>query len=175
MNAAPHRLLLVLLALAAAAPAVRAQAKPAAKPEGGPPVSVQDTSTAAAIEMIRSDVRAEKTAILTQALELTDAQAKVFWPLYREYEAQSTKLGDERVALIRDFAVHYDSMTDAKALDLATRAQALDERRLKLRGEQIPIMSKALPGKIVARFLQVDALVNRAIDTKLSLELPFVK
>jgi len=169
MNAASYRLPLVLLALAAAAPAAHAQAKPAAKP------AAQDTSTAAAIALLRSDIRAGKKELITQALDLTPEQAKVFWPLYQTYDAQAAKLGDERVALIMDFAAHYDSMTDVKALELATKATDIEVRRAKLRADQIPLMSKSVPAKLVARFVQVDAYINKAIDLKVADELPFVQ
>lgn len=159
MNAAPYRLLVALFALAAAAPVLRAQ----------------DTSTAAAIELLRSDVKARRTELLTEALKLTDAQSKVFWPLYHQYEAELSKLADQRVQIIRDFAVHYDSMTDAKALELAGRVLDLEDRRLKLRRDQIGILSKSLPGKIVARFLQVDTYLSRAVDMSISAEMPFVR
>jgi len=169
MNAASYRLPLVLLALAAAAPAAHAQVKPAAKP------AAQDTSTAAAIALLRSDIRAGKKELIAQALGLTEAQGKVFWPMYNTYDAQAAKLGDERVALIMDFAKHYETMTDAKALELATKAADIESRRVKLRADQIPLMSKSLPGKLVARFVQVDAYINKAIDLKVADELPFVQ
>jgi hypothetical protein len=161
MKAPSHRLLaLLLLALPAVAPAARAQ--------------VQDTSTAAAIELLRSDVRAKKVEIVTRAIPLTDAQAKVFWPLYRQYDLAYSKLLDERVVIIRDFAASYDSMTDAKAVALSERVFDLDERRLKLRRDQFAVFAKQLPGKTVARFFQVDAYINRAIDLKISDELPLL-
>jgi len=173
MNAASYRLPLVLLALAAAAPAARAQGAPAAKPAAKP--AAQDTSTAAAIALLRSDIRAGKKELIAQALGLTEAQGKVFWPMYNTYDAQAAKLGDERVALIMDFAKHYETMTDAKALELATKAADIESRRVKLRADQIPLMSKSLPGKLVARFVQVDAYINKAIDLKVADELPFVQ
>jgi hypothetical protein len=165
MHAPSHRLLtLLLLALPTVAPAVRAQGAAA----------VQDTSTAAAIELLRSDVRAKKVEIVTRAIPLTDAQAKVFWPLYRQYDLASSKLLDERVQIIRDFAAGYDSMTDATAVALSQRVFALEDARLKLRRDQFAIFAKQLPGKTVARFFQVDAYVNRAIDLKISDELPLL-
>jgi hypothetical protein len=81
--------------------------------------------------------------------------------MWETYDAQATKLGDERVALIMDFAAHYDSMTDGKALELATKGTDLESRRAKLRADQIGVMSKSLPGKIVARFVQVDRISTR--------------
>lgn len=150
---------LVLLALAAVVPAARAQ----------------DTSTAAAIELLRSDVRGAKAEIVGQALTLSDADAKIFWPLYRQYEVEASKLGDERVALIREFASNYETMTDAQAVNLSQRSMDLEARRLKLRRDQFAIFQKKLPGRTVARFFQLDAYLSKVIDVKVAREFPLVQ
>ena len=75
----------------------------------------QDTSVANAIALLRSDVRANKAELIGRALALPDSQAQVFWPMYREYEAETAKLWDQRVQLIKDYIAAYDSLSDAKA------------------------------------------------------------
>src|SRR5688572_33012158 len=80
-------------------------------------------------ELLRSDVRAQKVAILVEVMGFSDADDKAFWPLYREYDAELTRLGDERVALIADYAAQYDALTDAGADKLAARALDLEARR----------------------------------------------
>jgi hypothetical protein len=79
------------------------------------------TNLTAYAELLRSDVRAEKVAILTEVMGFTDAEDKAFWPIYREYDAEMSKLGDERVALIDDFASHYSQLTDAMADEIGTK------------------------------------------------------
>jgi hypothetical protein len=39
------------------------------------------------IESLRADLRADKVAIITEAMQLNDQDRKVFWPVYRKYEA----------------------------------------------------------------------------------------
>ena len=46
-----------------------------------------DINLGAYVELLRSDVRSQKIAILTQLMELTEAEDKAFWPLYRDATA----------------------------------------------------------------------------------------
>ena len=66
-------------------------------------------------ELLRSDVRAEKVAILTEVMGFTEAEDAAFWPIYREYDGEMAKLGDQRLALITDYANEYATLTDAAA------------------------------------------------------------
>ncbi len=62
--------------------------------------------------MLRSDVRAEKVAIITEVMGFTEAEDAAFWPIYREYDLELAKLGDERTALIAEYAKNYANITD---------------------------------------------------------------
>ena len=75
------------------------------------PVMAQTTTDM--IELLRSDIRTEKRAIVTRAMHLDEAQGAKFWPVYSEYEASLTKMNDERVTLIKDYAAVYNSITAA--------------------------------------------------------------
>ena len=57
----------------------------------------------------------------------TETEDKAFWPIYREYDAEMAKLGDERVALIAEYARDYDTMTDDVADALAARPLDLED------------------------------------------------
>ena len=49
------------------------------------------------IELLRSDVKAKKVAIVTEVMQFTDEEGKVFWPVYREYDLELAKIGDARI------------------------------------------------------------------------------
>ena len=53
-----------------------------------------------AIELLRKDVRAEKSDIVAKTMKLDAAQATAFWPVYKAYEAERRALGDQRQAVI---------------------------------------------------------------------------
>jgi len=136
--------------------------------------TAQDSLTQA-IELMRSDVRANKADLIGRALALPDSQAAVFWPMYREYEAEFAKLADDRVALIKEYLVVYDTLSNAKAKDLMTRMYDLEARRVKLSRDTFNRFSKKLPAKTVAHFLQIDGFLNRVIDLQIAAALPEVK
>jgi len=135
----------------------------------------QDTSVATAIALLRSDVRANKAELIGRALALPDSQAQVFWPMYREYEAETAKLWDQRVQLIKDYVAAYDSLSDATARELMQRAFAIDEQRVKLNKSTFKKFAKKLPAKTVAHFFQLDGFLNRVMELKVIAALPEIR
>jgi hypothetical protein len=126
-------------------------------------------------ELLRSDVRAEKVAILTEVMQFTEAEDKVFWPIHREYEAEMAALGDERVALIAEYAKSYSTMTDPVAQTLATRALDLEAKRHAVKAKYYDRFAKALTPRTSLRFLQVEHQLQLIIDLQISAALPIVK
>ncbi|MGH7493980.1 MAG: hypothetical protein ACREOO_16505 [bacterium] len=127
------------------------------------------------IELLRSEVSTNKKAIVTAAMDFTDAQASVFWPIYRNYEFDLNKLGDARVATIKEYADNYEKMTDAKAKELAEKAFKYQEDRLKLRKKYFNELSKALSPTLAAKFAQVDNQIQLLIDMQIASELPLIE
>ena len=127
------------------------------------------------IALLRSDVQADKTAIITHTMQLTDAQGQAFWPLYREYANEQQTIGDQRVSLIKDYAASYDTLDDAKADELAGRMIKFDEARTKLRSEYYPKFKKAIGAKQAAKFLQVDNRLTLLIDLQIASAVPIIQ
>jgi hypothetical protein len=126
------------------------------------------------VEMMRSDLRTGKTALLTEALKLSDADGQKFWPIQREYETELAKIGDQRIQLIKDYAAAYDSMTDVVAKTLVDRAFTLESARLTVLKKYTDKVTKTVSPRVAARFAQVEAVVNSLIDLKLRAETPLV-
>jgi hypothetical protein len=126
-------------------------------------------------ELLRSDVQAQKIAILTEVMGFTEAEDKAFWPIYKDYNAEMTKLGDERVALIAEYARLYTQITDEIARSLATRAVDLDKRRSATLERCFTRVGAALSPKMALKFLQVEHQLLLIIDLQISAALPIVK
>ena len=124
------------------------------------------------IELMRKDVRAEKADIVAKTMELDAEEAASFWPVYKEYEAELKTLGDERLAIITNYAESFEALTDAKAEDLITRAIALEGKEHALKERYLKRFLAALPATVVARFFQVDNRINNLIDLELSSQIP---
>ena len=126
------------------------------------------------MEMLRSDLRAAKTQLLTDSMKLTDAQGTKFWPIQREYETELAKLNDQRIAMIKDYAASYGSMTDAKAGELMNSAFKLGDQRSALLKKYAGKVSKAVSPTAAARFAQTESYVHSLLDVQIRGEVPLV-
>jgi len=123
-------------------------------------------------ELLRSDVRTQKVAIITEVMGFTEAEDAAFWPVYREYDLEMAKLGDERVSLIEEYANAFDKMNDAIADKLATRALDLEARRQAVKAKCYERVKKVLSPQTALRFLQVEHQLQLVIDLQISASLP---
>src|SRR4051812_41672197 len=123
-------------------------------------------------ELLRSDIRVQKVAIITEVMEFTEAEGAAFWPVYREYEAEMAKLGDERVALVADYARNFDGITDAAADRLAKTALDLEARRQAVKAKYYERIKTVLKPRAALRFLQVEHQLLLLIDLQISAALP---
>jgi hypothetical protein len=143
-----------------------------------PQVTDRETKTlnlSAYAELLRSDVRAQKVAIITEVMGFSEAEDAAFWPIYREYDLEMSKLGDERVALISEYASNYSKLTDAIAEKLASRALDLEARRQAVKAKCYERVKAVLSPRTALRFLQVEHQLLLVIDLQISASLPLVK
>jgi Spy/CpxP family protein refolding chaperone len=146
-----------------------AYAQKSETPAAGPTVSGED------IQLLRSDLRSAKKQIIAENMKLTDTQAEKFWPVYDAYTLETTKLGDARYALIKEYANEYDSMTDAQADSLVNKMTTLDEQTATLRRQWVPKFRAVLTGKQTALFVQLDRRINLVLDLQFAANIPIVK
>ena len=127
------------------------------------------------IELLRQDLKTQKVAIITEAMNFTEEESNTFWPVYRKYDFEASKLGDERLAIIKDYADNYDKMTDEKAKELMDRNIKLQEQRLKLSKKFYKEFQKVLPAIKATRFIQVDNQLNLLLNLQIASELPLIE
>jgi hypothetical protein len=127
------------------------------------------------IQLMRADVKAKKVAIITELMEFTEEESAAFWPLYREYEFELSKLGDTRVALIKEYAEYYDTLGNEKAKELAKKFFDLEERRTSLKRKYFRKMEKRLLARMVTKFFQIENRINLLIDLQLAAQLPLIE
>jgi len=140
-----------------------------------PPQTASPTASDQDLQLLRQDIRSQKKQIIAANLQLTDAEAIKFWPVYDAYTVETTKIGDARVALIKEYADSYDTMTDVQAKSLIKRSAATDQQFLSLRMQWMPKFEAVLPGKKAALFYQLDRRMALLIDLQLASMIPLVK
>ncbi len=159
------RILITLAMVAAGASGGSASQSPAERED-------KSLNLTAYAELLRSDVRAQKVAILTEVMGFSDKEDAAFWPIYREYDLEMSKLGDERLALIREYAAGYATLTDELASSLATKAIDLDSRRKAPLNNCCQKGKPALSPRTALRFLQVEHQLQLIIDLQIAASLP---
>jgi hypothetical protein len=167
----------LLAALALGAAAGRSE-RAAADPQKAPPREAplhQGGYLNAYVALLKSDLKARKVGYIDEGLHLTDKEAAVFRPIHQSYEADLKRLDDARAQLFKDYAEHYDKMTDAKAEELVERRFALEAQRVNLWKTYFKRLNKVLPGKTVVKFFQLEYRFALMLDLKNSSEVPLIE
>jgi hypothetical protein len=162
--------LALIAGTASAQTAAPAQTK--APPPAAPTADSREANLRAYVTLLRTDLRAQKVALITEVMQFNEAEDKVFWPIYREYETELTKINDDRMAMIAEYAKAYDTLTDAVADRLALRALSLEARRQALTATYYNRLKAVLPAKTAARFLQVEHQILLLLDLQIASSLP---
>ena len=139
------------------------------------PDDTREANLRAYVELLRSDIRSQKVAIITELMDFTEADDAKFWPVYREYETELTKINDDRLALINEYAANYQTLTDDAADRLARGALDVEGRRHALRVRYYDRFKSVLSPKAAARFLQVENQMLLILDLQITASLPIVQ
>ncbi len=137
------------------------------------PAESSESSFDSHIESLRADLRADKIAIITEAMQFSDRESQVFWPVYRKYEADLIAINDQRVALIKSYADKFATLTDADAKTMIDQSIDFESRRTALKKKYAKEFQKAgLSSLTVAKFLQLEHRMDLLVDLKIVSELP---
>ncbi len=162
--------LALLGAMALASQPIFAQAAQSAPGAGASPTASLDQD----IKTLRADVQSSRKAITAENMNLTADEATKFWPIYDQYAAEVARIGDARLALIKDYAANYDTMTDDQANLFIERAAAIDQQFTAARSKYVPIFEKAISAKKTALWYQIDRRLDLLINLQLAGNIPVV-
>ena len=127
------------------------------------------------IELLRSDIKLQKKFIVSQTMNFSEKDGSVFWPIYKEYELELDKLGDKRLANLKDFAENYKKMTDLKADEIIEQAFNYQQERLNLKRKVYNQIKEKLNPSTAAKFIQLEHHIQLIVDLKINAELPLIE
>lgn len=143
--------------------------------QGPPRTENEEANIQTYTELLRQDVRKQKVAIIGQLMSLAPEQAAKFWPIYQDYEKELGKLGDEKVAGIKEFIQNYGTFTNEVASDLVKKTLDLEARRVELKRKTVDRLSKTLSPMLAGRFLQIENQLQFILDLQVSATLPIAE
>jgi len=126
---------------------------------------------------MRADLSDGKLQIIGSVMKLTNDEAKVFWPIYEDYESELFDLGDQRVDLIRRFAAAQKSgrLGPREATELADGYFKFEQQRLDLLKKYHGMIAKELSPLRGAQFTQIEHRVGTIIDLSIAAEIPLIQ
>lgn len=136
------------------------------------PTGNTQPSLDSAIEMARAEMSAERNAIVTATMNLSDKEAAAFWPIYRKYEYERSLVDDGRAAVIKEYAEKYSSLTDADAKSMTEKMLDYDSREVALKKKYVKEFEKVVSATTVAKFFQLNHRIDLVMATKIEASLP---
>jgi len=144
---------------------------------GFAPYSVAQDKPADNMQILRDKIKADKKLVVATNMELTESEAKGFWPIYGEYQKDLQKINQRIANLLESYASDFrgKSLTDEKAKKLINEAVAIEQAEANLKSTYAPKLSKVLPVKKVARYLQIENKIRAVVKYELATGVPLVQ
>jgi len=127
------------------------------------------------MQILREKIRADKKLLVAENMQLTEAEAKAFWPVYDQYQDELFLLRARTVKLINDFSDAYQKMTNETAKKLLDEYMTIETLGPKLRQTYLPKFRKVLPEVKVVRYYQIENKINAVLMYELAANIPLVK
>jgi len=127
------------------------------------------------LEMLKHDIDQTRTEVMTSVMDLSVQEKAVFWPVYNEYRKKSDALADKDLALMKEYAAAYWSLTDGQANDIASRHFELEVERKQLLGELYAELAKVVTPVQALKACQVESRLDLLLDMQIANELPMVE
>ena len=127
------------------------------------------------IEILKTDVKTQKSTIIRVNMKLTKAEGDKFWPVYEDYERDLDKINNERIAIIQYFARSYHHLTDEESEEIAKKVFKWREKRIKLKKKYYKKFKKVSSSKTATKFFQLENQVSLLFDLQIASKLPLIK
>jgi hypothetical protein len=117
----------------------------------------------------------EHKKLVSEHLDLSQDEAKRFWPVYEVYRREIHKIIKQRIAYVSDLADKYDAMDDDLSLSFIDHFRKVDHGYDALWEEFMPKFIEILGARKTARFYQIERRIRIYLDAEMSRALPLIR
>ena len=132
----------------------------------------QEPAIDSTIALVRANMQADRTALITTGMNFNDKDGAAFWPIYEQYDHERSMLDDRRAAVIKQYTQKYPNLTDAEAKAMAEQMLECDYRLAALKKKYYKKFNKVLPALTVTKFFQLEHRVDLMMDMQVESSLP---
>ena len=133
--------------------------------------------TASDMQILAQKIKADKKLVVAANMQLTEAEAKGFWPVYDAYQKDLQGINQRVAGAIKNYAAAYNKgpVSDETAKKLINEAIAIEDAEVKLKRSYVPRLEKVIPGMKVARYIQIENKIRAIIKYELAANIPLVQ
>lgn len=133
--------------------------------------------TSSDMDILRQKIKADKKLVVASVMELTEAEAKGFWPVYDAYQADLDKINGQLGQVIKTYAAAYraDTLTNDKAKELIDEVLKIEQAEVDLKKAYVPKLGAVVSQVKVARYLQVENKIRALLKYELAGDIPLAK
>jgi hypothetical protein len=141
------------------------------------PAMAQVTPTASDMQILAQKIKADKKLVVAVNMQLTDPEAKGFWPIYDAYQRDLEAIDGRLAKTIAAYADAYNSgpVADDTAKQLIGDYLAIEQDEAKMSRSYVSRLSEVLPGAKVARYLQLETKMRAIVRYQLAANIPLVQ
>lgn len=127
------------------------------------------------IEMLKHDVDQTRIEVMTSVMGFSSEEKAAFWPVYDDYRKKSDELAQKDLALMKEYAAAYWSLTDDQAKDMATRWFEIEVERKRMLGDLYSELAKVITPVKALKACQLENRLDLILDMQIANELPMIK
>ena len=133
--------------------------------------------TASDMQILAQKIKSDKKLVVAANLQLTEDEAKGFWPVYEAYQKDLDGINKRLLGTIKRYAEAYNKgpVSDETAKKLINEAIAIEEAEVKLKRSYVPKLEKVVPGMKVARYIQIENKIRAIGKYELAAQIPLVQ
>ena len=133
--------------------------------------------TASDMQILAQKIKADKKLVVAANMQLTEAEAKDFWPVYDAYQKDLQGINQRLAGVIKSYADAYNKgpVSDETAKKLMNDTIAIEDAEVKLKRSYAAKLEKVIPGMKIARYLQIENKIRAIVKYELAANIPLVQ
>jgi flagellar motor component MotA len=138
--------------------------------------AMAQSATDTNMEILKQKITANKKLLVTHNMDLNDAEAKQFWPLYDSYQKELEQLDHKLGKTITEYAeaLNKGPVPNDTAKKLMKEVLNEEEQEVKLKRSYVEKLGKVLPATKAARYLQIENKIRTVVKAELAQVIPLV-
>jgi len=126
------------------------------------------------MKILAEKIKADKKLLIAVNMELTDAEATKFWPIYDAHQRVLQDINKQIGAVIKDYAKAKGSVSDAVAKELLDRMLIAKSEEVNVLTSSASKLRGVLPETKIARYIQIENKIRALLNYELASAVPLI-